>query len=506
MALVEYVNLCLSGRYGIAELDITSGDDYITIDDDSIVSGSLVIDSYSSSGDTLEIGSVIADELNFSIRNNNGEYDDFNFIGAYCVVNMYIGQDKYHYDLGTYLGDFIITDAVNKGNEIRIKALDLMIRLEKEVNWELLMEQYQLAKEDLVQSGEIDEFGNVTAMARAMMLDCDAGVGRIYAQCNKMFDDYSAVEGMSMTYRELLQYIGFITGTCKSRDFDGYIMGWYDRNILEEEEGPSTDYFESNSTNRYSHEISDKDISVTGISYKLDDGTVYTYGTSGYVIEASGCKLINSDNVQTVVDALGATIVGFTFRPYELTMKRLPFIAPLSTFDLVDERSGNTYRTIVTHQTYKINGTTSVAAKCTGSVNNQYQNISQLTSATQQAISESEAKTKEALRHTVKDAMEWKVLTANPGGGTKTYTFDVDELNEYSEFMIACQLAHKTNSRMLASTVIPKSTFMDYIGDHGNGAHQAYYNSTYSTGVSYLGNGSVKIYETSQAYAVFYAR
>lgn len=512
MALREWIDYCLSGEY--ARMDVTIYDGYLFNSDillrltgDDIVQNSVVFDNYSSSGDLLEIGSVIAEEFDFAIRNPDGIHDNLSFVGKELYVNF---QPTHSEAGGVVLGAYIITEAIKKANRISFKCLDRTIQAEKQIDWDELMQYYAEEKADMEMSGEIEEFGNVSAMGRAIN-DCTRGGGaaRIFAQCNKMFDDYSSVQGTSMTYRELLQYIGFITGTCKSRDTEGIYLGWYDHTIYEPEEWTVPDvpdYFESNADNRYSSEIGDKDITITGISYKDSDGNTYMYGTEGYVISATGCRLITASNAQSVIDALGSVLVGFSYRPYEITMKRLPFLYPLTSIKIRDNRNGNVYNSIVTHQTFKINGSTQIAARCKNSVNNEYQNISKLTGATQQAIDESNSKQKEEMEKALKETMAWKVVTLNTKGGTQTITVGEDVLNKYTEFLIACQLAHSETARVLASTVIPAKALKGYTTDHPDGAHQAYYDSTYHVGVSYIGSGRVKIYETSKAYAVLYAR
>lgn len=81
----------------------------------------------------------------------------------------------------------------------------------------------------------------------------------------------------------------------------------------------------------------------------------------------------------------------------------------------------------------------------------------------------------------------------------------------YSEFLLTCQIDPKggqgyEHERVMASTIIPAEAFFGYTTDHGNGASQAYYNSTYNSGVSYLGNNKVKLYHPSGCYARLYAR
>lgn len=509
MALREWIDYCLSGEYARSTITIYDGnlidsDVMLTLTNDNIVENSMVFDNYSSSGDLLEIGSVIAEEFDFTIKNSNGAYDEYSFIGKELMVDFYPNHTTYG---AVTIGAYVITEVNKKANTIAIKALDRTIHGEKQIDWPLLMQYYAMEKEDMTLTGEILELGNVTAMGRAIG-DCTRGGGvtRVLAQCNAMFDDYSMVEGSEMTYRELLQYIGFITGTCKSKDIEGTYMGWYNHTIYEPEEWTVPgypDFFESNPDNRYSCEIADKDIIVTGISYRDEAGNTYTYGSDGYVISMSGCKLITPDNAQTIVNELGQALVGFTYRPYEISMQRLPFLYPLTSITLKDSRTGNIYHTIVTHQRSKINGATQIAARCKNTVANEYLNINKLTGATQQAINEVSNESKQAL----KKAMEWTLIKQT----TATETIEGLEDAGYTEFLLTCQIDPTSGSgylheRVMASLIIPAENFFGYTRDHQNGAHQAYYSSTYNSGVSYLGNNRVKMYHPSGNYARLYAR
>ena len=89
----------------------------------------------------------------------------------------------------------------------------------------------------------------------------------------------------------------------------------------------------------------------------------------------------------------------------------------------------------------------------------------------------------------------WTELKNQTTTGNSTITVDV---SQYSEFMITCGLASSTNGnyyRELGSTIVPASVLTSHSGiDHGSGAHQAFYSSSYNGGISYLGNNRIKIY------------
>ena len=89
----------------------------------------------------------------------------------------------------------------------------------------------------------------------------------------------------------------------------------------------------------------------------------------------------------------------------------------------------------------------------------------------------------------------WTLLKNQATVGNSTITVDV---SQYSEFLITCGLASSTNGnyyRELGSTIVPASVLTSHSGiDHGSGAHQAFYSSTYNGGISYLGSNKIKIY------------
>lgn len=89
----------------------------------------------------------------------------------------------------------------------------------------------------------------------------------------------------------------------------------------------------------------------------------------------------------------------------------------------------------------------------------------------------------------------WKLLSNQTSVGNDTITVD---MSLYSEFLIEAGLASDYNDnyyRILASTIVPKSVLTSATNvDQGQGAHQAYYSSSYRGGISYVGTGKIKVY------------
>ena len=89
----------------------------------------------------------------------------------------------------------------------------------------------------------------------------------------------------------------------------------------------------------------------------------------------------------------------------------------------------------------------------------------------------------------------WVQLKNQTSVGNSTISVDV---SKYSEFMITCGVASTSNGnyyRILGSSIVPVAVLTSASGiDHGSGTHQAYYNSTYNGGISFLGDNKIKVY------------
>lgn len=296
--------------------------DDLTITEQNILEGGLVISRSTQSGTSIEIGSVVAAELALQLKNFDGRFDDVDFEGQTLDVSI-VATD--HVDVVTLpMGKFIV-DSVSKNNlKIQITALDKMAAFDKTaVSWTGTKSLWQV------------------------ILWCASQCG---VACNLTQQDLSVYPNYSVTvdypdgdeehtYRELLSWACECMGICAYAWYTGELkVGWYSDTGLrltsaERKEG--------------STENAEKAIMITGV--KIDSTQ---FGNDGYVIQIQDNDFA-STNI-TIGVALNAWLAGFVYRPMSTTVRTMPWIWPLD---------GDNEFTIVTNATHKLNGYTALSAK-----------------------------------------------------------------------------------------------------------------------------------------------
>ena len=112
---------------------------------------------------------------------------------------------------------------------------------------------------------------------------------------------------------------------------------------------------------RYSSDMQENDITLTGVYFKDAGNTEYLAGTDDYCLDLSSNGLLQ-DNVQVVLDTLYVSLRGFSYRPYTATIKSAPYIYPMDMIHYEDAK-GVVHDTIVTNVTFGMNLCTSIAGK-----------------------------------------------------------------------------------------------------------------------------------------------
>ena len=99
-----------------------------------------------------------------------------------------------------------------------------------------------------------------------------------------------------------------------------------------------------------------------------------------------------------------------------------------------------------------------------------------------------------------KASKSWTYLNGSENGSTVTINADYEG---YSEYMIS---VFTTNSRVLASTIIPSGVFLSKTGDSSNGYHQVEYkNGSFGGGISRIKASQYKMYSWAGGSYVFCA-
>ena len=344
------------GNQQTALIEVTSGSKTFTITEADIIQGGLKIDRYCVTNSKIEVGSAVASELSLKLRNYDGKFNDVSFEGA--VLNVKIGIKLSSVLEGATLGKgilgrmilgsasseqdvayvpcglFIVDTPPRKLSTISISALDYMVLFDREVNASAL--SFPIHVDALIQ--KICSICNVTLATDVSVLP----------------NHYFSIGGLpdtnqKLTYRQLLQWCAQLTGTCAFMDGSGrLVLKWY------EQTGVTI-----TASERYSSDMLENDITITGFTCDDSKGNTYLSGTADYTLDLSDCGFL-TNAYEGVLKELQTARGGFAYRPYSATIKSAPYLFPLDMIRYKD-KDGVVHDTIVTNVTLALNCNTAIS-------------------------------------------------------------------------------------------------------------------------------------------------
>ena len=344
------------GNQQTALIEVTAGSKTFTITEADIIQGGLKIDRYCVTNSKIEVGSAVASELSLKLRNYDGKFNDVSFEGA--VLNVKIGIKLSSVLEGATLGKgilgrmilgsasseqdvayvpcglFIVDTPPRKLSTISISALDYMVLFDREVNVSAL--SFPIHVDALIQKS--CSICNVTLATDVSVLP----------------NHYFSIGGLpdanqKLTYRQLLQWCAQLTGTCAFMDGSGrLVLKWY------EQTGVTI-----TASERYSSDMLENDITITGFTCDDGKGNTYLSGTADYTLDLSDCGFL-TNAYEGVLKELQAARGGFSYRPYSATIKSAPYLFPLDMIRYKD-KDGVVHDTIVTNVTLALNCNTAIS-------------------------------------------------------------------------------------------------------------------------------------------------
>lgn len=336
----EVKNLFNKNYIQIVDITVNGVKESFHVTESEIVQGSLSIDRYSVSNSKIEVGSAVAAELIFKLKNDNGKYDNTVFEGAEVFIKIGIKKwDAHRWEKAVIhwipCGYFTIDEPPRTLSTITISALDRMILFDKIADVSKL--SFPMTVADLL--NKICTICGVTLVTDTTRLP------------NKDYQIATFPDNQTVTYRTLLQWCAALTGTCAFMNCDGDLeLKWYEQTDLT-----------ISPSERYSSDMQENDITLTGVYFKDAGNTEYLAGTDDYCLDLSSNGLLQ-DNVQVVLDTLYVSLRGFSYRPYTATIKSAPYIYPMDMIHYEDAK-GVVHDTIVTNVTFGMNLCTSIAGK-----------------------------------------------------------------------------------------------------------------------------------------------
>lgn len=281
-------------------LSLDSGETYELTERD-IESGTFTYQESSTCSDTIQVGSVYSNSLDFSLINKDGRFNEANFQDA--VVTPQIGLQLPD---GTWeyipLGKFNVYDPGKKLSTISMPSLDNMYKLN--TPFSAVNIQYPI---------------NVAALVVGI---CDHCVVPISAQLTtelmSLGITLNSFDPGDATCRDILGYVGCLLGKNLRFNRLGILESfWYNTSI-----DSTTD-----ADTRNTSDFSDFKVNITGVRLSDNAGTEYWKGDSSLVAQLDSNPLIQNEEVaQETLLRVYTALTSVTYRPYTITYMGDPAI------------------------------------------------------------------------------------------------------------------------------------------------------------------------------------
>ena len=359
--------------------------------------GDITITRRCVAGEKIEISTAIASEFKATLQNYDGRFDGFVFEGAELFVrfSVPVGSGVEYIPIGY----FTIDEQPRKLSTISITALDRMARFNRSYDTTTAYPAslYQVLSDACLKCG--------------VPLATTSG-----SLINATYSPPKRPESDGLTYRQVVEWIAELAGTCAWIDWDGKLrLTWYADTTTR-----------ISPSDRFTSDMQENDITITGMQIVANDetGTVYQSGNDVYALNIEG-NLLAQDNLQNLCDALRAKIDGFTYRPYTCTTMGYPHLWPLDKI-IYEDKDGVEHVSIITDHTIKLNGASAIAAKGETTQRNGYATSAPLTSKERAILERMKAQTNRKLSAMQQAALELNETMANSMGLYSTTTVNPD--------------------------------------------------------------------------------
>ena len=321
------LNIFRNGSKQYARLTFS---DTSTIENNRIVQGTFTINRYVATGESIGIGSTVAAELSFVLRNTDAAYASDDLLGEEVFVEIGVMDSNSTIQYVPF-GYFTIDDAIENANTISVSALDRMLKFEQTV-------------------------GTITfpiTVNNLLAAACTACSVILDSSVTGLVNGSYSVTGLPdsvKTWREVLQWICEITGTNAWITRDGKLMlSWF----------ATTSSMSLTTANRKDSSVGKDVISLTGVTI-LSNDTKYTAGTNTRPLTITDNGLISHDH-QTVANAINTARNGYSYSSFNATVLPCPHLDPMDVITFV--KGSSNILCPVTDITFKLNGMTALGCK-----------------------------------------------------------------------------------------------------------------------------------------------
>lgn len=418
----------------------------IVITDNDILQNSFKWDRYFTTGNMLEIGTAISAEIEFTLFNNGYLYDQggnkididkIHFEGKELDVSL--GIKKWNArrweNAQMYwwkIGKFTITTMPHKSDTIFVSALDRMTWLD------LYTVQSDRTFQDIeTLSSIVDKICGVINTQHSSEItdtfptdtpntDMQVDMAKLYADTN------------DITYRQLVQWVAALTGTCAVFDYNGnLVFRWLKEatEIVDSEEKLITLI----PHDRYNSDVYEP-VQFTGLEVRNNnDVAIYSGVEAGqpdyyhYIINNN--SLIQGEDWQTTYNEAFNNIwnaLSFTAIPYRPCTASIVPLIYLEPMDIVGykDNDGSDSQIVICKITFSLNG--DVTIESVGKSDTEAKTVTQSSTANQQAdnkyfkeqirnLQNSEQAARDQLTAIIKQALGLRRITVTDGDSTYYY-------------------------------------------------------------------------------------
>lgn len=342
----------------VIEILFENGDDTIVLTEKDIEQNSFKWDRYCATGEMLEIGSATAAEIEFVLRNDNGYFlneqgeevpvSEISFEGKELSVSVGVVSESGSIAL-VEIGKFTIMNMPHVFNTISVSALDRMAWL------------------DLYSTDGTASFARLETPQTLVQKICEAlSIPYVFnddpesplPNVNYVVDTEKMIEEKPQTtYRQIIQWVAALTGTCAYFDEIGTLrFRW-----LSVADGITITPY-----HRYSSTVYEP-VTFTGLTVQKNDETYHTGadGNYDYSILDNGLiqgSLTDDKNIEAISNVWNSLIpTANPYRPFEASTVPFMFLEPLDIVNYTDN-DGTTFQTLITHVTFSMNGDVSLKA------------------------------------------------------------------------------------------------------------------------------------------------
>ena len=333
----------------------------INITDADVVIDSFNIDRFSCIGNKLEIGTATSAQMTVNLDNYDGRFNGILFEGTELFVEIGIANWTQSSPTVNWIpcGYFTPDEQPRSLKIITIHALDRMMRFDATMPtltpW-------------VTQSGDVmtDSQGNIIYFVSNVQFPVTVQnlVKRVALLCGVPFNqsltsfpnyNYTIASlptlQQQVTCRNLIQWCAGIMGANAWIDWTGSLrFSWY---------GASTGYT-STTANRFSSDLNEDDITITGVQYTNTQGVTIVSGTDDYAIDLTG-NYLAAAGIATILPNIKNARNGFTYRPFTASVINAPYLWPMDIITF--NKDGTNYTSAVTNVNFGINSATALESK-----------------------------------------------------------------------------------------------------------------------------------------------